>query len=288
MANELTYRFYRAGTLVATKTGSRATEHTFNDISTTGWSAGTYAMTVTKQDDTAGETESDPASYGNLTVQANVLSIVSYASATHKSWNTTRSSLTLPQLVLTGSQKAALILSWEDEVAAPTVSFTGLGFTPTLKTARPATPSCQIDIFWANPGAGTYNGSVTLSGTGNCTFDATWVVFSGGSVPAGTQTGVDVGGGTNTQPTMGITTTGTGSIVIGAVNYAQTNSVAAVPNSVAAGDTDDCTALLNQYNPGAAVHLRINGTVNAGSHNIGVRTPVASNWTVGCLEVLNA
>lgn len=256
-------------------------------VDTTGWTAGDVEITVTAQLD--GEAESEHSNALDLTVEsAGGISIASNPTAV-KAYSSTRV-ITLPQLVLSSGQRAALVLTAEDTASGSTFSFASLGFTPAARSNRPAgTPACLIDIFWADPGAGTYNGTATLSNSGDCSIQATWIIFDGAAAtPGSAVTGVDVGGGGNSRATMPISTTGTGSIVIGAMAAAESGQAAGVANTVAAGDTDDCSILVEQLTESTHRVLRIDATVNSGTHNIGLRTPLSAVWTIGCLEVLAA
>lgn len=205
--------------------------------------------------------------------------IAGLSSWARKAWDTTRV-LALPELTLTAGQKAALMVAIEDGGSGYTGTnwtFSGLGFTPSQANSPGTTAGgAKTAIFWAEPGAGTYNGTITMGGADTCTFAAVWVIFDGAGSPV-SKTAVNYLS-TAAAPTGSFTTTGTGRVLVGIVSHVDTASAgtAATGCTIVGSETSNT--------PGAHI-VRRTGLVDAGTYAIALSAPTGADWSVCALEV---
>lgn len=248
-------------------------------VSTTGWTAGSYQITVTAQKD--GETESAKSNAISITVNnpAASLDIVSVSSWVHKGWDTTRD-VTLPALVLTGTQRGYLVIAMEDGGSGydGTWSFASLGFTPTkLGTDGTTAGGAKTAIYYGNPGAGTYNGTATMTGTGTMGCSLAWVVVDGITANTG-KTSVNHLD-TASIPSTTFAVTGSSNLLFGIVSAVDGSALTAASG---------CTTV-SEYttdNPRAAV-VRTTGLVNAATYTLGGQSPTTAvaDWSIQAVEV---
>lgn len=262
------------GTLVDTETDADDLPGSVSmDVS--GW-PGAYEVTVTAQKD--GERESEQSNGRVPTSSLDVVSVTAWAA---KPWDDTQE-LTLPELVLAAGQRALLMVALEDGGTGFDGAFTfaGLGFTPAkVSTDHAGSGGAKCYAFHANPGAGTYNGTMTATDTTPGASDtrkwsACWVVVTGSAGPGAAQSEVrhlD----TASAPEASFSATGAGRLLLAVVSPVDAGG---------AGTASTGCAIISSGATDAYV-VRRTGLVGAGSYTLGIATPTVMDWAVAGVEL---
>ena len=206
--------------------------------------------------------------------------IVSVSAIARKAWDTTRG-LTLPDLTLAAGQKALLAITAINGGTGydGTFTFSGVGAGMNQRTIRGAVAGSAETVWYeAAHTAGTYSGgTATMTGTGDCSFAARWVILANAGAVTGATTINHLD--TPSAPTGSITVATAGSLVLGCA-IADDQQATGVPAA-------NCTLLAEDVsvNPGVYL-LRITGGAATGAQTVAFSSaPVAADWSLGLVQI---